>query len=635
MAYITKWIKHQVKNQQFKYFLSFAALFGFICYISWTNAVKRPYDFLEAGDGFGKSNIGKQRNLEELEEQILVNGRYNNDKYPSQAVLTKELKVHIKDRNPTPVTSSKAEKLQRLSPKSNSTTTSRNYSLCSSAPYYGPIRRIPHTTPPTLKLSICKVFGNGLRRAMVGESAKLTIRVPRPLRSKLHNVIFFSVLAVGERHIFHASPSRVRSEALTLDFTYVPTIPGNYSLYVEEISKGYQKQLSGSPFHLIVEGPPINQTERQQKADQLPSCQTLPQTDLSWLEGEWVTRDIAGENRGTLRSGWVLQPYRCSIDIFTKGDLALAAASPSLKTIVVLGRSTERGVFLSLVDLLLKSDEKASIYTSVLWKCWGIVEVRLGNLRFIYQDFRIESVSPETVTDREREHVNVTCHNKQKVRSNEYFRDTITFFQKTLFNDKINPDVVLLTIKYSKQLQLLAKNIPASWRGNLYAMNGFKVHEGLLYTFTGRQSDLEMAKQFVTYDDHIRALDGFALATPWRHATEIPPLVMKTPHWHRPCEEQDGEIRVCGDATEMVAQILLGRALAPNGKEAWLASLDDCKPNNIELSRHFTVCNDCPNYVFPLHFNPVPQLKCYSSTSLKIRNLAGVQPKKLIRCPSK
>ncbi|XP_071849255.1 uncharacterized protein [Apostichopus japonicus] len=507
-----------------------------------------------------------------------------------------------------------------------------NYSMCSSSPYYGPIRRIPHTTPETLKLSICKVFGNGLRRATVGKSAKLTIRVPRPLRSKLHNVIFFSVLAVGERHIFHASPSRVRSEALTLDFTYVPTIPGNYYLYVEEISKGYQKQLSGSPFHLIVEGPPINQTERQQKADQLPSCQTLPQTDLSWLEGEWVTRDIAGENRGTLRSGWVLQPYRCSIDIFTKGDLALAAASPSLKTIVVLGRSTERGVFLSLVDSLLKSDEKANISTSVLWKCWGIMEVRLGNLRFIYRDLRIEGLSAVTVTD--NHHVNVTCHKRNIIRSNDYFSDAITFFQKTLFTDKINPNVVLLIIKNPRQLQLLAKTIPTSWGGSLYAMNGFKVHEGLLYTFTGRQSDLEMAKQFVTYDDHIRALDGFALATPWRHATEIPPLIMQKAHWHRPCEEQDGEIRVCGDATEMVAQILLGRALAPNGKEAWLASLDDCKPNNIELSRHFTVCNDCPNYVFPLHLNPVPQLKCDTLKRLTPRNMRGVNSRKLIRCPS-
>ena len=400
------------------------------------------------------------------------------------------------------------------------------------------------------------------------------------------------------------------------------------------MSRKWQRQLPGSPFKLVVEGPSINEKERRAEADQLPSCQTLPQTDLSWSEGNWVTRDLAGEKRGTLRSGWVLQPNECSIDIFTRQDLELAASSPTLKTIVIIGRSTERGVFSSLVDMLLKKDEKANLAASVVWKCWGFMELRLGNLRFIYQDFRIEEASMRKVKD--KDHVNITCHNEKKVSSNnDFFGDAIGFFEETLFTDQYNPDVVLLIVTKSLQLQLLTKVIPPSWTGSFYAMNGFKCHSASLYTFNGRQADLDLATEFVPFDRRIRVLDGFDIATPMRHNNEAPPIIMKPMHWHRPCNEQEGEMLVCGDATEMVAQILLGRALAPNGKDDWLASLaGKCDLNEKNSTREIKVCHDCPRKIFPVHIKRAPHPICYNSSRILAVDRSDVQAWDGSLCPS-
>ena len=523
---------------------------------------------------------------------------------------------------------------ERLICTSKGNSATPNQIKCPSIPNVGPIRRSVQMTKGTRSKSThFTAVGDGLLQAAVDKPAHITVRADKSIRSKFYDKIFISVLAIGERHIFYASPSRVNLTYLEVNFTYIPTIPGKYDLFVEEIGRKWQRQLPGSPFKLIVDGPSLNEKEWRNKADQLPSCQTLPQTDLSWSEGNWVTRDVAGEKHGTLRSGWVLQPNECSIDIFTRQDLELAAASNTLKTIFVLGRSTERGVFLSLVDILLKKDEKQNIKSSVVWKCWGFMELRLGNLRFIYQDFRMESASMGKVKD--KDHVNITCHNEKKVSSNnDFFGDAIGFFQETLFTDYFRPDVILMIVKYAHQLKLLSKVIPPSWTGSLYAMNGFKCQEGSVYTFEGRQTDLSQAKEFLTFDKRFLALDGFPLATPWRHSNQFSPEIMSSPHWHKICNDKNGDIRVCGDPTEMVAQILLGKALAPNGKDAWLKSLENCNSDDNNSTREITICHDCPKRLMPWHIKRAPNLICSTSSRLREINYTDIQAWDGSLCPS-
>ncbi|XP_071850064.1 uncharacterized protein [Apostichopus japonicus] len=488
----------------------------------------------------------------------------------------------------------------------------KNLSKCISTPNTGPIRRNIDIVARTKTESKCEVFREGLLHASVGIEAKITIKVDLSLNKTIHTKHFFSILAVGEQNIFAISPSSVSRNPFEVHFSYTPTIPGDYQLYVEEISRSSQKQLPGSPFTLIINGSAIDVNERVKEANRLPSCQTIQQHDPSWLDGDWVTRDLAGDERGTLRSGWVLQPRRCSFDIFTTDDLERASLSSVSSTIVVLGRSTERGIFLSLVDLALRKKEKTNLKDSVLWRCWGMEEVRIGNLRFIYQDFRIEGASMKHMND--STHINITCHNDTKVSdNNDFFGDAIGFFQETLFTEKIQPDVVIMVVLNDLQLEILEKTIPPLWNGTFYALNGFKAHEGSLYTPNGKETDAESANSF-TLDKRIRNLNGFKLATPWRHTTEKAPFIMKSMHWHKPCNDMNGKIKVCSNPTEMIAQILLGMAIAPDGKDAWLVSLKNCESTTRNVSRKIRFCHDCPKSLFPWHIKRVPNLKC---TTLK------------------
>lgn len=422
---------------------------------------------------------------------------------------------------------------------------------------------------------------------------------------------------------------------LTVIYKFKPSKPGKYDLYVEEITANAQKQLPGSPFKLVIDGAPIDEEAVRKTADELPSCQTLPQRNISWLEGEWVTKDHAGTNRGALRSGWVLQPQRCSFDIFTTEDLQRAAASPTPKTIVVLGKSTERAIILSMIDIALREGEKTNLKASLMWICWGYMEVRLGNLRFIYQDFRIEGASEGSIKN--NQFVNITCHNEKTAsKNNDFFGDAIGFFQETLFTEQVWPDVVLLVMKNINQLKYLVEAIPKSWNGVIYPLNGFKSHVGSLYTPNGRRSDVEEATKFISLDHRIRLLDGFALASPMRHTTDKSPMIMNTMHWHRYCNEEALDIRVCSDATEMVAQVLLAQALAPNGKDAWLASLEKCTVIDTTRPREIQVCLDCADSLIPWHIKRKPNIKCYNtSTGFHPRDTKEMQVWDGSLCPDK
>ncbi|PIK52625.1 hypothetical protein BSL78_10485 [Apostichopus japonicus] len=201
-------------------------------------------------------------------------------------------------------------------------------------------------------------------------------------------------------------------------FTFTPKLPGVYKLYVEEVHSNNQLQLPGSPFRLVVYGDPVHLLDFGRLADELPSCQSLSQSTPSWLDGEWITRKIAGTKRGVLRSGWVFQPSWCSLDIFTTEDLKLAAETPPLKTIAILGSSIDRGIFFSLLDLLLANDEKYKLTDSDFSKCWGFAQVQVGNLKIMYQDFRVASSFNMNVSKDGKSEV--ICHDEKEAKSGNY-----------------------------------------------------------------------------------------------------------------------------------------------------------------------------------------------------------------------
>lgn len=67
--------------------------------------------------------------------------------------------------------------------------------------------------------------------------------------------------------------------------------------------------------------------------------------------------------------------------------------------LLVLGDSVFRGIFLTLVDMVLGKGQKANIKQSVLQKCWGYADVQVGSLRVTYQvPFGVESIVWATAT---------------------------------------------------------------------------------------------------------------------------------------------------------------------------------------------------------------------------------------------
>ncbi|KAJ8047373.1 hypothetical protein HOLleu_06357 [Holothuria leucospilota] len=479
----------------------------------------------------------------------------------------------------------------------------------------GPILRVKHLVKKSSNLSTCEVVGEGLHRAEVGVISSITV-ILDPMRTQDFQQFFFSVLAVGEDHIFPANPQPVFSNSTNITFTYVPTLPGEYDLYVEEIFQRppWQKQVPGSPFRLIVQGHhELNTDDFKVQTDNLPSCQTISRKDPSWVEGEWMTRKLTGRKHGVLRSGWVFQPKRCSFDIFTTDDIEIAAASKVPKTIAILGSSRERGIFLSLVDLALRKQEKLHIVQSDLSKCWGFVEFQLGNLHFIYQDFRVYKVDDIHAT--RNEGVNITCHNEKIAKEgNNLFQDAMKFLEKTLFGSRLWPDIIFLDTSKQK-LSLLVEKIPPSWGGTIYPVQNFKSKCLAYYNALGLLAAQNEAKASLSVDPRVDILDGFTLSTGMRHATQSSPFIIKSHHLHHFCKELNGEMRVCGNPTEMIAQFLLGQVIAPKGRDVWMKSIDYKMREKVRLSntRTIRVCHDCPKTLMPFHIKSEPDLHCYES----------------------
>lgn len=183
-------------------------------------------------------------------------------------------------------------------------------------------------------------------------------------------------------HIFIAEVIYTGDSTLTA--IYESSFPGEYLLHVEEVSlyrKDEGRRIIGSPFLLTVEGAPTVDV------DQLSVC-GMEKEDIKtsfWRTGSWVSSRFASEAHGVGRNGWVFQPKTCVYDTFTYDDLMLLASSEEETWLLVLGNSVQRGLFLTLVDLMLLPGQKQFLPSSVLQKCWGYADVRVGNLRVTYQ----------------------------------------------------------------------------------------------------------------------------------------------------------------------------------------------------------------------------------------------------------
>lgn len=104
--------------------------------------------------------------------------------------------------------------------------------------------------------------------------------------------------------------------------------------------------------------------------------------NFHWKHGRWL--ECHNTPLPCVRTGWVWVPSDCYIPVMSPGDIINQRPT----WIVFAGSSIERGSFLSVVDYVL-GPRAANLTNSDYWKCWGWMDLAVGNLRISYLDFRV------------------------------------------------------------------------------------------------------------------------------------------------------------------------------------------------------------------------------------------------------
>jgi hypothetical protein len=142
-----------------------------------------------------------------------------------------------------------------------------------------------------------------------------------------------------------------------------------------------------------------------------------------------------------LRNNWFFLPSEemdCKIETFTEYELKLLQEE---KRIYILGNSRERGIFLSLVDLLLDGEEKRDLQSSVVGQCWGRAVVSKHNMKVMYQDWRSDHFDTRSTEP------TVVCHNEKVAREGGplFFESALMVWEEIFRGDKSTwPHVILM-----------------------------------------------------------------------------------------------------------------------------------------------------------------------------------------------
>ncbi|CAN0033491.1 unnamed protein product, partial [Ascophyllum nodosum] len=509
--------------------------------------------------------------------------------------------------------------------------------------------------------------GEGLYHATVNKRASFTIRLtsengkPPVDRWNVQHGLFFYVWIANEDQIFTAEVVNEGNGILTA--TYESSFPGDYLVYVEAIVLSRMDEgrpISGSPFALTISGDPAVDI------DGLPTCGTVQEdtTESFWKEGTWVSSNIASSTSGVGRDGWVFQPKTCVHDMFSYDDLMLLASLNEPTWLLVLGGSVQRGLFLTMVDMVLAQGQKDDFDTSPIQKCWGYADVTVGHLRLTYQDMRMF-----TVTNAED---SLECHNEKLVSGStaDFVQSGRLFLNSTVFGDGHPwPDVIAAPAFFTANVKdpnfaitVLTEALPATWQGTLLMlehMTGFGNHWefknptrttldeiGVMLEDSSVLGDRQLAN-LETYRRGDRRVE-FMSVFPMNQAKLFENQYFRgnrrrkygrSQHYHYVASSNQNETcsgsrMVFSSITEMLSNIMFAKAV---GTKAVLyqraAGAPGIGERNAAARQSFEVCTDCPAKLFPFHVKSEPQPECETVTTLPTNAPVGeVWNKRL--CPA-
>ncbi|CAM9376350.1 unnamed protein product [Ectocarpus fasciculatus] len=435
--------------------------------------------------------------------------------------------------------------------------------------------RAPHTAS-----------GDGLHKATVGRPASFMIQLvgdqPADVRGSvldwetIGSRRFIYVWIANKDQILIAEVVDGGSINGTLNATYKSDFPGDYLVYIEEVQpskKGEGVPILGSPFSLTIAGdaPTLD-------VNSLPVCSSHEDAnndiaDTFWRPGTWLSSNVASAAHGVTRNGWVFQPKSCVFDTFSYEDLILLASlDAELTWLLVLGGSIQRGVFLTLVDMVLAAGQKDDIKSSVLQKCWGYADVRVGNLRLTYQVL-MDALPPSW-------------------QGRLLFVDQMAGFDNQWREE--NP-----TMTAWKDVTIWYKGMPPDDDNEFGKMDGYQTRDprvSFMSVFPMYQAKLFENQESRNGVRHFAGSQHFHYVSSDASAPE----------------SRNGTIMVHSSITEMLANIIIGRAVGTKAKfySKAVASTDKTRIKSADVGKSFQVCWDCPRTLLPFHVKETPQPVC-------------------------
>ena len=308
----------------------------------------------------------------------------------------------------------------------------------------------------------------------------------------------------------------------------------------------------------------------------------------------------------------------CKVETFNTNDIR---SIPKKRSIYILGTSIQRGIFLSLVDIMLDNAEKEQLSKSVIEKCWGRMLVQKGNLEVVYQDFRAAQF------ENPNDPPYLECHNNKMVKNLEssYSKNATKVWEEIWQQDEANwPNVIYVNTKipnFEQQLLPFVKMIPLTWEGTLffddYTFSGLGFRGGGLAGLTEYEKYLTGINKLVTSlgDQRVRWIDGVGVSKEMRMYSEYgEDRVALSQHFQRSCMEVDktdpsNTMVVCSNVTEIMGQLLLGHALGP--KDEFKQQVEEANSYENDISPNYLKwCQACPNTVLPFKITPYPTLEC-------------------------
>ena len=403
-----------------------------------------------------------------------------------------------------------------------------------------------------------------------------------------------------------------------LVYSWKPILPGQYDVLVHELHRRYKSMtpLIQPPHTFLVTeliaGAGLSMIEDRLN---LPPCQSRTEKNVySHWEGDWLGPDFRLEN--SIRTGWSFLPssrMNCKLETF---DSQALQSLPEKKSIYILGRSVERGIFLSLVDIMLDEHEKRLLKHSVVGKCWGRAAITKGNMRVVYQDFRSSNFEDPT------EPPFIECHNDKLVKhaGSSFITNATKLWEEIFQQDESDwPSVIYFftahlfnTFRFNYHVKLFVDMLPPTWQGTMFigdpALSG---RNGGYMSMPQYEEYLKVINDMVNLlgnNPRVRWIDGHGISKEMRmYSQEGEEYLSRSQHFHNYCTNTgiNGEaMTVCSNVTEMMGQLLLGHALGPK------LDLKKQVKRIPSDSGSLTWCHACPQCMLPFAIVPYPNSTC-------------------------